>query len=76
MSGWLVQATVREAGADPVVGLFAAWVPDQMDAAIAVERAVNATDFPAADALCELPDEVLTGLGLKEGELTRLRALS
>lgn len=77
MSGWLVQATLPETGEGRPVQVFAAWVPDEMDALIAVETHVKATDDPPAQALCELTDQTLAALGVANpGEVVRLRAAS
>lgn len=75
MSGWLVQATLPEMGEGRPVQLFAAWTPDEMDALIAVETHVRATDNPPAQTLCELTDEAMTALGLSApGQVARVQA--
>lgn len=77
MSGWLVQATLPETGAGRPVQVFAAWIADEMDALLAIETHVRATDNPPAQILCELSDEALTALGLSgAGQLARVQASS
>src|SRR3954452_17309884 len=42
MSGWLIQVPVRRVGTEPIVHLYAVWVPDKTDALAAVEKQVDA----------------------------------
>jgi hypothetical protein len=38
MSGWLIQVPVRRFGTEPIVHLYAVWVPDHTEALVPVEQ--------------------------------------
>jgi hypothetical protein len=75
MSGWLIQVPVRRFGTEPIVHLYAVWMPDHTDALAVVERQVDApNEMP--ELLVELSDGTLRGLGLSRGDVCRIHAKS
>ena len=65
MSGWLIQVPVRRFGTEPIVHLYAVWVPDNTDALAAVEKRVDTTN-EMPELLVELSDGTLRGLAREE----------
>ena len=70
MSGWLIQVPVRRFGTEPIVHLYAVWVPDNTD-----EKLVD-TPNEMPELLVELSDGTLRGLGLSRGDVCRIHAKS
>jgi hypothetical protein len=65
----------RRFGTEPIVHLYAVWVPDKTDALAAVEKQVDApNEMP--ELLVELSDGTLRGLGLSRGDVCRIHAKS
>ena len=66
MSGWLIQVPVKRSGGSgrPIAYLYAAWVPEPMDALEAVNRHIS-DDTAKPETVAPLSDAALLGLGLE-----------
>jgi hypothetical protein len=77
MSGWLVQVPVKWSGGSgrPIANLYAAWLPDAVDALDAVLR--HMSDYAEKPkTVAPLPDAALLGLGLEQGQVCRVQTYS
>ena len=77
MSGWLIQVPVRRSGESgrPIAYLYAAWVPEPMDALDAVLRHIN--DYAEKpETVTPLSNAALLGLGLEQGQVCRVQTYS
>lgn len=76
MSGWLIKVTSPGLNPDTreIVEMWAAWVPNAVEAVAAVEEKSGLGD-PPAETLCKISEELLRGVGLNgPGEVVRVRA--
>ena len=77
MSGWLIQVPVKRSGGSgrPIAYLYAAWVPELMDALDTVHRHLS-DYYDKPETVAPLSDAALLGLGLEQGQVCRVQTYS